>query len=55
MEFIEAQGPVAHKWNEKERQVEFEPCPILKPGEKVGFNVRCKALDNDSVINTAIL
>lgn len=54
MEFLDAKGPTPHKWDEEKRMVIFTPHPILQPGEKLTFMIRCKAIESGFSRNTAI-
>lgn len=55
MEFIEAEGSTSHKWDEAGHQVIFEAFPILQPGDKLTFKIRCKAIKSGSAKNRAIM
>jgi len=53
MGYVEAEGPVAFKY--KSGSILFEPYPILQPGDKLTYKMRCKALESGSAKHTAIL
>lgn len=55
MEFVQAEGPGPHNWSDSERAVIFEPHPILQPGDKLVYRIRCRAITRGSAKNTARL
>ena len=53
MKYIEAKGPTSHSY--KDGIVYFKPVPILQPGEKITYTVKCKAITPGTAKNTAVL
>ena len=53
MQYIEAQGPTAHKY--ENGLVTFEPVRILLPGEKLTYKFVCKAISEGTAVNHTIL
>jgi hypothetical protein len=55
MEFLEAEGTVAFKYDLLNRMVVFDSVPVLPPGDKLTYKVRCKAIQEGSAKHSAIL
>lgn len=56
MEFVDCEDvPVEYQFNAEERMVVFKAYPLLQPGDKLIYNVRCKAVKAGSAKNKAIL
>ena len=53
MKYIGAKGPTPHSY--KDGIVYFKPVPILQPGEKITYRVKCKAITPGSAKNIAVM